>query len=102
MDTLAVQLTVPPIEPVRDLHPLVNAPCRAHNKKALYLIKDTGLEKAPRGHRHPITISERDCSLISLTIIGTSQTEIVFERINWLISIGLTDAHLEAPHHKIS
>jgi len=33
MDTLAVRLTVPPIRPVRDFHPLVNAPCRAHNRK---------------------------------------------------------------------
>lgn len=33
MDTLAVRLTVPPIRPVRDLHPQVNAPCRAHHKK---------------------------------------------------------------------
>jgi hypothetical protein len=26
-------LEVPPIRPVRDLHPQVNAPCRAHQKK---------------------------------------------------------------------
>jgi hypothetical protein len=34
---LAVQLTVPIAGPVRDLHPLVSAPCRAHHKKSLIL-----------------------------------------------------------------
>jgi len=34
MDTLAVQLTIPPAGVVRDFHPQVNAPCRAHNRKA--------------------------------------------------------------------
>jgi hypothetical protein len=38
IDTLAVQLTVPPTRPVRDLHPQVNAPCRAHNKKKAKLL----------------------------------------------------------------
>jgi len=33
VDTLAVQLTVPSVGPVRDFHPQVSAPCRAHNKK---------------------------------------------------------------------
>jgi hypothetical protein len=33
MDTLAVRLTIPPVRLVRDFHPLVNAPCRAHKKK---------------------------------------------------------------------
>ena len=33
MDTLAVRLTVPPVGPVGDLHPQVNAPCRAHKAK---------------------------------------------------------------------
>lgn len=31
MDTLAVQLTIPPAGFVRDFHPQVSAPCRAHN-----------------------------------------------------------------------
>jgi hypothetical protein len=31
MDTLAVQLTIPPAGFVRDFHPQVIAPCRAHN-----------------------------------------------------------------------
>ncbi len=30
MDTLAVRLTIPPAGVVRDFHPQVNAPCRAH------------------------------------------------------------------------
>ena len=33
-DTLAVQLTVPPVGPVEDFHLRVGAPCRAHKKKA--------------------------------------------------------------------
>src|SRR5271157_3120625 len=33
-DTLAVQLTVPPVGPVEDFHLRVSAPCRAHKKKA--------------------------------------------------------------------
>jgi hypothetical protein len=33
MDTLAVQLAVPPIRPAGDLHPQVIAPCRAHQKR---------------------------------------------------------------------
>ncbi len=33
MDTLAVQLTVPLTGSVRDFHPQVGAPCRAHQKK---------------------------------------------------------------------
>ncbi len=32
MDTLAVQLAVPPIGPAKDLHLQVGAPCRAHKK----------------------------------------------------------------------
>jgi hypothetical protein len=35
MDTLAVQLTVPLVGPVEDLHLRVIAPCRAHKKKRL-------------------------------------------------------------------
>ncbi len=35
VDTLAVRLTVPPAEPVGDLHPQVIRPCRVHIKKAL-------------------------------------------------------------------
>src|SRR5437588_6846658 len=33
MDTLAVQLTIPPVGFVGDFHSLVNAPCRAHKSK---------------------------------------------------------------------
>src|SRR5437868_14435374 len=33
MDTLAVQLTIPPVGFVGDFHSLVNAPCRAHKKE---------------------------------------------------------------------
>ena len=33
MDTLAVQLTVPPVGPVEDFHLPVGAPCRAHMKR---------------------------------------------------------------------
>jgi len=33
MDTLAVRLTIPPAGVVRDFHPQVNAPCRAHKHK---------------------------------------------------------------------
>lgn len=33
MDTLAVQLTIPPAGFVWDSHPQVNAPCWAHKKK---------------------------------------------------------------------
>src|SRR5216684_1984113 len=33
MDTLAVQLTIPPVGFAGDLHSLVRAPCRAHNTK---------------------------------------------------------------------
>jgi hypothetical protein len=33
MDTLAVQLTIPPVGFVGDFHSQVSAPCRAHNKK---------------------------------------------------------------------
>jgi hypothetical protein len=33
MDTLAVQLTIPPVGFVGDFHSLVRAPCRAHQKK---------------------------------------------------------------------
>jgi len=33
MDTLAVQLTVPPVGSVGDFHSLVSAPCRAHKQK---------------------------------------------------------------------
>jgi hypothetical protein len=36
MDTLAVQLTIPPAGFVRDFHPQVIAPCRAHNEKSAY------------------------------------------------------------------
>jgi len=35
-DTLAVQLTVPSIRPVKDLHLQVSAPCRAHQKKKAF------------------------------------------------------------------
>src|SRR6266851_3581305 len=34
MDTLAVQLTIPPVGFVGDFHSLVRAPCRAQQKKA--------------------------------------------------------------------
>src|SRR6266581_9371742 len=34
MDTLAVQLTIPPVGFVGDFHSLVSAPCRAHKQKA--------------------------------------------------------------------
>jgi len=34
IDTLAVQLTVPSIRPVKDLRLQVSAPCLAHNKNA--------------------------------------------------------------------
>src|SRR6202140_214158 len=34
MDTLAVQLTIPPVGFVGDFHSLLRAPCRAHNTKA--------------------------------------------------------------------
>jgi hypothetical protein len=34
VDTLAVRLTIPPAGAVRDFHPQVNAPCRAHTTKA--------------------------------------------------------------------
>jgi hypothetical protein len=42
MDTLAVQLTVPSIRPVKDLHLQVSAPCRAHKKKtsATYIVTE--------------------------------------------------------------
>jgi hypothetical protein len=33
MDTLAVQLTIPPVGFVGDFHSLVSAPCRAHKQK---------------------------------------------------------------------
>src|SRR5216684_687650 len=33
MDTLAVQLTIPPVGSVGDFHSLVRAPCRAHDSK---------------------------------------------------------------------
>ncbi len=33
MDTLAVQLTIPPVGFVGDFHSLVRAPCRAHKEK---------------------------------------------------------------------
>ena len=46
MDTLAVQLAVPLAEPALDFHQLVNAPCRAHKKKA-----------APWGRRDENTLS---------------------------------------------
>src|SRR6267142_2725702 len=34
MDTLAVQLTIPPVGFVGDFHSLVRAPCRAHKAKS--------------------------------------------------------------------
>jgi hypothetical protein len=34
MDTLAVRLTIPPAGFVRDFHPQMSAPCRAHKEKA--------------------------------------------------------------------
>ena len=34
VDTLAVRLTLPPVRCVENLHLIVRAPCRAHNKKA--------------------------------------------------------------------
>jgi hypothetical protein len=34
MDTLAVRLTIPPAGFVRDFHPQMSAPCRAHKDKA--------------------------------------------------------------------
>src|SRR5258707_13747380 len=34
MDTLAVQLTIPPVGFVGDFHSQVSAPCRAHNENA--------------------------------------------------------------------
>src|SRR5467141_1562972 len=37
MDTLAVQLTIPPVGFVGDFHSLVSTPCRAHQKKTLAL-----------------------------------------------------------------
>ena len=33
MDTLADQLTIPPVGFVGDFHSLVRAPCRAHKRK---------------------------------------------------------------------
>ena len=42
MDTLAVRLTVPSIGPVRDFHPQVIAPCRAHDKEALITLRNQG------------------------------------------------------------
>jgi hypothetical protein len=33
MDTLAVRLTIPPAGFVRDFHPQMSAPCRAHKEK---------------------------------------------------------------------
>src|SRR6185295_15560948 len=33
VSTLAVRLTIPPVGLVRDFHPLVSAPCRAHIKE---------------------------------------------------------------------
>src|SRR5260221_6454098 len=34
MDTLAVQLTIPPVGSIGDFHSPVSAPCRAHKTKA--------------------------------------------------------------------
>ena len=39
VDTLAVQLTVPPAGAVRDFHPQVSAPCRAHESKRRWACK---------------------------------------------------------------
>src|SRR5437899_6056029 len=36
MDTLAVQLTIPPVGFVGDFHSQVSAPCRAHKGKGLF------------------------------------------------------------------
>jgi len=35
VDTLAVQLMIPPAGVIGDLHSLVIAPCRAHHKKGI-------------------------------------------------------------------
>jgi len=46
VDTLAVQLTIPPVGFVGDFHSQVGAPCRAHNKKARdYFSRGPGLSK---------------------------------------------------------
>src|SRR5688572_6053581 len=43
MDTLAVQLTIPPVGFVADFHSLVSAPCRAHqNRKPRQAHKPVG------------------------------------------------------------
>src|SRR6185295_7250698 len=38
VSTLAVRLTIPPVGLVRDFHPLVSAPCRAHMKRRRQMI----------------------------------------------------------------
>jgi hypothetical protein len=49
MDTLAVQLTIPPAGFVGDFHPLVNAPCRAHQKS-----QSSVQRKTPAGPPRPV------------------------------------------------
>src|SRR6266404_3066613 len=39
MDTLAVQLMVPPVGSIGDFHSLVSAPCRAHKEKPPAIIR---------------------------------------------------------------
>ena len=49
-DTLAVQLTVPPVGPVEDFHLRVGAPCRAHKRK-----------RAPRDGEPFVSSCQRSC-----------------------------------------
>lgn len=42
VDTLAVQLTIPPAGFVRDFHPQVSAPCRAHNNALPLIAQEEG------------------------------------------------------------
>src|SRR5882672_5241419 len=51
MDTLAVQLTIPPVGFVGDSHSLVSAPCRAHQQKSgLSILRDSALFFLPTAY----------------------------------------------------
>jgi magnesium transporter len=62
-DTLAVRLTIPPVGLVEDFHLLVNAPCRAHQKKSRFNIE-------PAFPLHEFSVQDRGETQIGTLLAG--------------------------------
>jgi hypothetical protein len=67
VNTLAVRLTIPPTGFVRDFHPQVDAPCRAHQIKARCLLS-SGLLKFSTSSTPSVSVSIETTESIPITV----------------------------------